>query len=102
MYTVGGFNAYPAEIEQVLARHPAVGEVAVIGVPDARWARSAAAYVVVPQGRSLDSDELIAWARERLANYKVPRTVTVVERAPAQRLGQGRQGRVARPGRSTA
>jgi acyl-CoA synthetase (AMP-forming)/AMP-acid ligase II len=88
MYTVGGFNAYPAEIEQVLARHPAVGEVAVIGVPDARMGEVGAAYVVVPQGRSLDSDELIAWARERLANYKVPRTVTVVEALPRNASGK--------------
>ena len=88
MYTVGGFNAYPAEIEQVLARHPAVGEVAVIGVPDARMGEVGAAYIVVPQGRSLDSDELIAWARERLANYKVPRTVTVVEALPRNASGK--------------
>ena len=72
----------------------------MIGVPDARMGEVGAAYVVVPQGRSLDSAELIAWARERMANYKVPRTVTVVEAAPAQRLGQGRQGRVALAGRS--
>jgi acyl-CoA synthetase (AMP-forming)/AMP-acid ligase II len=88
MYTVGGFNAYPAEIEQVLARHPAVGEVAVIGVPDARMGEVGAAYIVVPQGRSLDSDELIAWARERMANYKVPRTVTVVEALPRNASGK--------------
>jgi acyl-CoA synthetase (AMP-forming)/AMP-acid ligase II len=88
MYTVGGFNAYPAEIEQVLARHPAVGEVAVIGVPDPRLGEVGAAYVVVPHGRSLDAAELIAWARERLANYKVPRTVTVVDTLPRNASGK--------------
>ena len=88
MYTVGGFNAYPAEIEQVLARHPSVGEVAVIGVPDARLGEVGAAYVVVPAGRSLDGDELIGWARERLANYKVPRSVTVVDALPRNASGK--------------
>jgi acyl-CoA synthetase (AMP-forming)/AMP-acid ligase II len=88
MYTVGGFNAYPAEIEQVLLRHPSVGEVAVIGVADARMGEVGAAYVVVPQGRSLDSAELIAWARERMANYKVPRTVTVVKALPRNASGK--------------
>ncbi|MCW2545985.1 MAG: acyl-CoA synthetase [Mycobacterium sp.] len=88
MYVVGGFNAYPAEIEQTLAGHDAISEVAVIGVPDERMGEVGKAYVVTRPGTSLDSAELISWARERLANYKVPRFVEVVDALPRNASGK--------------
>ncbi len=92
MYVVGGFNAYPAEIEQALSGHDAVSEVAVIGVPDERMGEVGKAYVVTRPGASLEPDELIRWARERLANYKVPRFVEVVGELPRNASGKVRKG----------
>jgi acyl-CoA synthetase (AMP-forming)/AMP-acid ligase II len=88
MFVVGGFNAYPAEIEQVLARHPAVSEVAVVGVPDERLGEVGRAYVVARPGESVDEAEIVAWCRERMANYKVPRSIVVVESLPRNASGK--------------
>jgi acyl-CoA synthetase (AMP-forming)/AMP-acid ligase II len=88
MFTVGGFNAYPAEIENLLNEHPAVGQVAVVGVPDHRLGEVARAFVVPRQGATIDEAALIAWARERLANYKVPRRVEVVDALPLNASGK--------------
>jgi acyl-CoA synthetase (AMP-forming)/AMP-acid ligase II len=88
MYVVGGFNAYPAEIEQVLATHPAVAESAVVGVPDHRLGEVGKAFVVARPGAVVDADELIAWCRERMANYKVPRSVEVVDVLPRNASGK--------------
>jgi acyl-CoA synthetase (AMP-forming)/AMP-acid ligase II len=88
MYVVGGFNAYPAEIEQVLARHPAVAESAVVGVPDERLGEVGKAYVVARPGTSVDPDEIVAWCREHMANYKVPRAVEVVDALPRNASGK--------------
>ena len=82
MYIVGGFNAYPAEIERILVEHPDVGAVAVIGVPTTASARSARPSSSPRTGGSLDGTELITWARERMANYKAPRFVWAVEEMP--------------------
>ncbi|GDY76070.1 hypothetical protein SAV31267_055550 [Streptomyces avermitilis] len=78
MFIVGGFNAYPAEIEQLLGLHPDVADVAVIGVPDARLGEVGKAYVVRRPGSVLTGDDLIAWSRREMANYKVPRAVEFV------------------------
>ncbi|MGP9020240.1 FadD3 family acyl-CoA ligase [Streptomyces sp. BR1] len=88
MFIVGGFNAYPAEIEQVLGLHPGVAEVAVIGVPDPRLGEVGKAYVVPRPGSALTSGELIAWARRELANYKVPREVEWVGELPRNASGK--------------
>jgi acyl-CoA synthetase (AMP-forming)/AMP-acid ligase II len=88
MYVVGGFNAYPAEIEQILARHPAVAETAVVGIPDERMGEVGCAFVVARPGQALDVDEVVAWARERMANFKVPRTVHVVDVLPRNASGK--------------
>jgi acyl-CoA synthetase (AMP-forming)/AMP-acid ligase II len=88
MFTVGGFNAYPAEIEQVLARHEAVAESAVIGVPDERLGEVGCAYVVPRPGAVVSEDEIIAYCRERLANYKVPRSVCVTGSLPRNAGGK--------------
>jgi acyl-CoA synthetase (AMP-forming)/AMP-acid ligase II len=82
MFIVGGFNAYPAEIEAALADHPAIGQVAVVGVPDDRLGEVGVAFVVPRAGQVPDVDEVIAWSRERMANYKVPRRVVVVDALP--------------------
>jgi acyl-CoA synthetase (AMP-forming)/AMP-acid ligase II len=88
MYVVGGFNAYPAEIEQVLVRHEGISEAAVIGVPDERMGEVGKAFVVPRSGAALDADAVIAWCRELLANYKVPRYVEVVEALPKNATGK--------------
>lgn len=85
---VGGFNAYPAEVEHVLLDHPAISEAAVIGVPDARQGEVCAACVVLRPGAQLTLAELTAWARERLANFKLPRHLFVEEALPKTPLGK--------------
>jgi len=88
MFIVGGFNAYPAEIEQLLGLHPDVADVAVIGVPDARLGEVGKAYVVRRPGVTLTGDDLIAWARREMANYKVPRVVEFVGELPRNASGK--------------
>jgi len=82
MFIVGGFNAYPAEIENMIMEHPAVGQVAVVGVPDTRMGEVGMAFVVPRAGAEVDTDELLAWCKPRMANYKVPRHVEVVDALP--------------------
>lgn len=83
MYIVGGFNAYPAEIEKILLGCPPVRQVAVIGVPDKRLGEVGCAFVVLtPEHRGATEAEVIAWARANMANFKVPRHVRFVERLP--------------------
>ncbi|MEU0893081.1 FadD3 family acyl-CoA ligase [Streptomyces massasporeus] len=88
MFIAGGFNAYPAEIEQLLGLHPDVADVAVIGVPDARLGEVGRAYVVRRPGALLTADDLIAWSRREMANYKVPRTVEFVAELPRNASGK--------------
>ena len=88
MLIVGGFNVYPAEVENALLAHESIGQVAVIGVPDARMGEVAMAYVVPAPGRSVDAAAIIGWARERLANYKVPRHVVAVPALPTNATGK--------------
>jgi HIP---CoA ligase len=79
---VGGFNVYPAEVERFLVLHPLVTEVAVVGVPDERLGEVPWAFVVPVAGRELDRAEFLQWARTRMANFKVPRNVEVVDSLP--------------------
>ncbi|GAA0961913.1 putative fatty-acid-CoA ligase FadD [Virgisporangium aurantiacum] len=88
MYICGGFNVYPAEIEQVLAHHAAVAEAAVVGAPDERLGEVGRAVVVLRHGRTASAADLVAWCRERLANFKVPRTVEFVEALPRNASGK--------------
>jgi acyl-CoA synthetase (AMP-forming)/AMP-acid ligase II len=88
MFIAGGFNAYPAEIEGALLRHPAVGQVAVVGVPDERLGEVGMAFVVPRPSATLDPDELVAWARNEMANYKVPRYVELVDALPLNASGK--------------
>ena len=75
MFIVGGFNCYPAEIERLLSEHPDVAQVAVIGLPDDRMGEVGCACVITRSGQPMDAQALIEWARQRMANYKVPRHV---------------------------
>jgi acyl-CoA synthetase (AMP-forming)/AMP-acid ligase II len=89
MYVSGGFNVYPAEVEAVLRLHPGVAQVAVVGVPDRRLGEVGLAVVVpAADGDPGDLDGLISWARERMANYKVPRQVVAVDSLPVNASGK--------------
>jgi HIP---CoA ligase len=86
MFIVGGFNAYPAEIEGFLLEHPAVAQVAVIGVPDERLGQVGKAFVVA--NSRIDADELIGWSRRRMAGFKVPRRVEFLDELPLNASGK--------------
>ena len=86
MFIVGGFNAYPAEIENALLRHPAIKQAAVIGIPDHRLGEVGMAFVVTSD--SVQPDEVIAWSRDQMANYKVPRAVEIVDELPLNATGK--------------
>jgi acyl-CoA synthetase (AMP-forming)/AMP-acid ligase II len=92
MIISGGENVYPAEVESVLMGHPAVADVAVIGVPDDRWGETVKAVVVPSAERDDDRDalelELLAWSRERLAGYKCPTSVDWAEMLPRNPSGK--------------
>jgi acyl-CoA synthetase (AMP-forming)/AMP-acid ligase II len=88
MFIVGGFNAYPAEIEAVLCRHEGIAQAAVVGAPDDRLGEVGVAFVVPRQGAALDGDALVAWSRERMANFKVPRRFVVVDALPTNATGK--------------
>jgi acyl-CoA synthetase (AMP-forming)/AMP-acid ligase II len=88
MILVGGFNVYPAEVESALLAHESIGQAAVVGVPDARLGEIPVAYVVPTPGRSIDPAAIVAWARERLANYKVPRSVVAIAALPTNAAGK--------------
>jgi acyl-CoA synthetase (AMP-forming)/AMP-acid ligase II len=88
MFIVGGFNAYPAEIENALLRHPAVQRVAVIGIPDDRLGEVGMAFVVRDPTVYVTQDDLLTWARGEMANYKAPRRVVFVDDLPVNATGK--------------
>jgi len=88
MIISGGENIYPREIEEVLIKHPAVGEVSVIGVPDARWGEAIKAVVALVPGQSFTEQELIAFCKENIASYKKPKSVAFVEKLPKNNYGK--------------
>lgn len=88
MFIVGGFNAYPAEIERVLLTHEAIAQAAVVGAPDERLGEVGVAFVVLRAGVTLAPEALIAWSRDRMANYKVPRRVEIVAELPVNATGK--------------
>ena len=100
MFIVGGFNAYPAEIENALLRHPAVQQAAVIGIPDQRLGEVGMAFVVV--SGDVSGDDIIEWSRNEMANYKVPRVVEIVDALPLNATGKVHEGRAPGPGRRAA
>jgi acyl-CoA synthetase (AMP-forming)/AMP-acid ligase II len=88
MYICGGFNVYPAEVEQVLARLAGLAESAVVGVPDERLGEVGKAYVIPAPGHDLSAEDVLAHCRERLANYKVPRYVELRDELPRTPSGK--------------
>jgi HIP---CoA ligase len=88
MFIAGGFNCYPAEIESLMLEQPGIAQVAVVGMPDERLGEVGMAFVLLAPGSSLTSDEIIAHCRARMANYKVPRRVEIVDRLPTNATGK--------------
>ena len=88
MIVSGGENVYPIEVEEALAQHPDVVEVAVIGVPDERWGETVKALVVRRPGSTTSADELVGFARARLARYKLPRAIEFVDGLPRTPSGK--------------
>lgn len=82
MFIVGGFNCYPAEIEAALFEHPAIAQVAIVGIPEERMGEVGCACVVLKSGYELTEQELIDWSRSQMANYKVPRRVVFYSDLP--------------------
>ena len=88
LFITGGFNCYPAEIERMMSAHPAIAQVAVVGIPDERMGEVGKAYVVPRNSQVIEAASLIAWCREQMANYKVPRVVEIVETLPVNASGK--------------
>lgn len=88
MIIAGGYNIYPREVEEVLAEHPAVLEVAVAGVPDPKRGETVKAWIVKKEGEPATEEEIIAWSKERLARYKYPRLVEFREELPRTTVGK--------------
>jgi HIP---CoA ligase len=88
MYIVGGFNAYPREIENALLRHPDIRQVAVIGIPDERLGEVGMAFAVVRPDAPVTGPDIISWSRDQMANYKVPRVVELVTELPVNATGK--------------
>ena len=96
MIVSGGENVYPVEVEEALAQHAGVADVAVIGVPDARWGEAVKALIVPREGAPPAQEELIAFARERLAGYKLPRSVEFLDELPRTPSGKVLKGELRR------
>ena len=90
MIISGGENVYPSEVEAVLGSHPAVKEVAVIGLPDPKWGERVHGVVVLRDGMTCAEDELLAWCRERIAGYKRPRSVAIIRDDEMPRTATGK------------
>jgi acyl-CoA synthetase (AMP-forming)/AMP-acid ligase II len=88
MFIVGGFNCYPAEIENMLCSLEGVSQAAVIGIPDERMGEVACAFVIAMPDANLDVQQVIAWCRDNMANYKVPRTLHLVDSLPTNASGK--------------
>jgi fatty-acyl-CoA synthase len=92
MYISGGENLYPAEVENVLHAHPEVSQAAVVGAPHPRWGESGVAFVVVVRNATVTADDLVAWCKTRLAGYKVPSQVILVDELPRNATGKVLKG----------
>ena len=88
MIISGGENVYPAQVESAIYGHPAIAEVAVIGVPDDTWGEAVKACVVAKPGHEVDEASIIAWTKERLAGFKVPKSIDVIEMMPRNASGK--------------
>jgi acyl-CoA synthetase (AMP-forming)/AMP-acid ligase II len=90
MIISGGENIYPSEVESTLAAHPDVQDVAVIGLPDAKWGESVHAVVVKRTGGKATEADLLAWCRDRIAGYKRPRAIEFIEESQMPRTATGK------------
>ena len=97
MIVSGGVNIYPAEIEQALINHPAVEDVAVIGVPNADMGEEVKALVVLRPGAAASAEDLMAYAREHLARYKLPRTIDLVGTVGRNAMGKVNKRELRKP-----
>jgi len=88
MFISGGENIYPIEIESVLYKHPAVHMCAVIGLPDKKWGEIGKACVVLKPGASATEEEMIAFLKDHMASYKVPKSVTFMDALPLSGMGK--------------
>jgi fatty-acyl-CoA synthase len=88
MFISGGENVYPAEVENVIYQHPAVAEVAVIGVPHPKWQEVGRAVVVVKEGHTLTEEEMIEFCQGKLARYKIPKSAVFVDSLPRTAAGK--------------
>ncbi len=88
MFIVGGFNAYPAEIENLMLRNEKIAQAAVVGVPDDRMGEVGMAFVVLRPGATATPEEIVEWCRKEMANYKVPRHVELVDELPLNATGK--------------
>ncbi|MBL0000150.1 MAG: fatty acid--CoA ligase [Sphingomonadales bacterium] len=88
MIISGGENVYPAEVESAIYGHPAIAEVAVIGIPDDKWGEAVKAVCVPKPGAEIDEADVIAWARERIAGFKVPKSIDVIAALPRNASGK--------------
>jgi long-chain acyl-CoA synthetase len=88
MIVSGGENVYPIEVENVLVQHPTIEDVAVIGVPHEKWGETVKAIVVPAAGAARDAEEIMAFARERLARYKCPTSVDFLDALPRNPSGK--------------
>ncbi len=88
MYISGGENVYPAEVENVLHAHAGVSQAAVVGAPHPRWGETGVAFVVSARGAALDPEDLLAWCRVRLASYKVPAHIALIDELPSNATGK--------------
>jgi acyl-CoA synthetase (AMP-forming)/AMP-acid ligase II len=91
MFISGGENVYPAEIERVLRKHPAVEDIAVVGVPDKSWGEVGCAFVIAKPGADLKSEDLIDYCDGQLARYKWPQKILIGEDFPRTALGKVRK-----------
>ena len=88
MFIVGGFNCYPAEIENSLSSMPGIAQAAVIGIPDEKYGEAIMAFITTRDGEPIDSAELIAFCRDHLAGYKVPRQFEFIPEIPRNPSGK--------------
>ena len=88
MYINGGFNVYPAEVESAMLEHPHIGQVSIVGTPDKRMGEVGYAFIVPAAGETPDADQIMAWCRQEMANYKCPREIEFVENLPLNASGK--------------
>jgi len=88
MYISGGSNVYPLEIEEVIRRHPAIAEAAVVGMPDPVWGEIGTAVCVLREGQMVDAVGVTDWLRDKVASYKIPRKIHFWEALPRSAYGK--------------